>query len=241
MKSKKFWSWARDADENDGRILYLDGTIAEESWFDDDITPRLFKSELLAGDGDVTIWLNSPGGDCVAASQIYSMLMDYKGNVTVKIDGIAASAASVIAMAGTKVLMAPTALMMIHNPFTVAIGDTEEMKKAVEMLNEVKESIINAYEIKTGQARVKISHWMDAETWMNANKSIELSFADGILEDAKRRQAEEIPLNFAFSRRAVTNSLLDKVRPKTRPEPQSEVPDGVPAELLQKRLSLILH
>ncbi|HBN81263.1 MAG TPA: peptidase, partial [Ruminococcaceae bacterium] len=132
MKSKKFWSWARDADENDGRILYLDGTIAEESWFDDDITPRLFKSELLAGDGDVTIWLNSPGGDCVAASQIYSMLMDYKGNVTVKIDGIAASAASVIAMAGTKVLMAPTALMMIHNPFTVAIGDTEEMKKAVE-------------------------------------------------------------------------------------------------------------
>ena len=241
MKSKKFWSWARDADENDGRILYLDGTIAEESWFDDDITPRLFKSELLAGDGDVTIWLNSPGGDCVAASQIYSMLMDYKGNVTVKIDGIAASAASVIAMAGTKVLMAPTALMMIHNPFTVAIGDTEEMKKAVEMLNEVKESIINAYEIKTGQVRVKISHWMDAETWMNANKSIELSFADGILEDAKRRQAEEIPLNFAFSRRAVTNSLLDKVRPKTKPEPQSEVPDGVPAELLQKRLSLILH
>ena len=241
MKSKKFWSWARDADENDGRILYLDGTIAEESWFDDDITPRLFKSELLAGDGDVTIWLNSPGGDCVAASQIYSMLMDYKGNVTVKIDGIAASAASVIAMAGTKVLMAPTALMMIHNPFTVAIGDTEEMKKAVEMLNEVKESIINAYEIKTGQVRVKISHWMDAETWMNANKSIELSFADGILEDAKRRQAEETPLNFAFSRRAVTNSLLDKVRPKTKPEPQSEVPDGVPAELLQKRLSLILH
>ena len=241
MKSKKFWSWARDSDENDGRTLYLDGTIAEESWFDDDITPRLFKSELMAGDGDVTIWLNSPGGDCVAASQIYSMLMDYKGNVTVKIDGIAASAASVIAMAGTKVLMAPTALMMIHNPFTVAIGDTEEMKKAVEMLNEVKESIINAYEIKTGQVRVKISHWMDAETWMNANKSIELGFADGILEDAKRRQAEETPLNFAFSRRAVTNSLLDKVRPKTKPEPQSEAPDGVPAELLQKRLSLILH
>jgi ATP-dependent Clp protease protease subunit len=136
----------------------LDGTIAEESWFDDDITPQLFKSELMAADGDVTIWLNSPGGDCVAASQIYAMLMDYKGNVMVKIDGIAASAASVIAMAGTKVLMAPTALMMIHNPLTIAIEDSDEMKKAVEMLNEVKESIINAYEIKTGQARVKISH-----------------------------------------------------------------------------------
>jgi ATP-dependent Clp protease protease subunit len=247
-KNKKFWNWARDADESGGRTLYLDGTIAEESWFDDDITPQLFKSELMSADGEcegappVTIWLNSPGGDCVAASQIYAMLMDYKGNVTVKIDGIAASAASVVAMAGTKVLMAPTALMMIHNPLTIAIGDTDEMKKAVEMLNEVKESIINAYEIKTGQARVKISHWMDAETWMNANKAIELGFADGILSDEKRQATEEQPLNFAFSRRAVTNSLLDKVRPKANPaETKPEPPKGVSAETLQKRLSLIIH
>ena len=125
-------------------MLELYGTIAEESWFDDDITPRMFKEELVSGSGDITVWINSPGGDCVAASQIYTMLMDYKGNVTVKIDGIAASAASVIAMAGTKVLMAPTALMMIHNPMTGAFGDCEEMQKAIEMLNEVKESIINA-------------------------------------------------------------------------------------------------
>jgi ATP-dependent Clp protease protease subunit len=240
-KNKKFWNWARDADEG-GRVLYLDGTIAEESWFDDDITPQLFKSELLAAEGDVTIWLNSPGGDCVAASQIYAMLMDYKGDVTVKIDGIAASAASVIAMAGTRVLMAPTALMMIHNPLTIAIGDSDEMKRAVEMLSEVKESIINAYEIKTGQARVKISHWMDAETWMNANKAIELGFADGILSDEKRRQTEETPLNFAFSRRAVTNSLLDKMKPKSTPaKGETEQPQGISAESLQRRLSLILH
>ena len=95
----KFWNWVRNSDES--RTLYLDGVIAEESWFDDDITPTAFKKELLSGEGDITVWINSPGGDCVAASQIYSMLMDYKGNVTVKIDGIAASAASVIAMAGT--------------------------------------------------------------------------------------------------------------------------------------------
>ena len=110
----KFWNWVRNSDES--RTLYLNGTIAEESWFDDDITPAAFKAELLAGEGDITVWINSPGGDCVAASQIYSMLMDYKGAVTVKIDGIAASAASVIAMAGTTVLMAPTALMMVHMP-----------------------------------------------------------------------------------------------------------------------------
>ena len=114
------------------------------------------------------------------------MLIDYKGKVTVKIDGIAASAASVVAMAGTEVLMAPTALMMVHNPLTVAIGDSEEMQKAIAMLDEVKESIINAYEIKTGQSRAKLSHLMDAETWLNANKAIELGFADGTLEDEKR-------------------------------------------------------
>lgn len=140
---KKFWNWTKD-EESGVRTLYLDGTIAEESWFDDDVTPKAFKADLTAGEGDIVIWVNSPGGDCVAASQIYAMLMDYHGSVTVKIDGIAASAASVIAMAGTQVLMAPTALMMIHNPLTVAIGDSEEMQKAIAMLDEVKESIINA-------------------------------------------------------------------------------------------------
>ena len=103
------------------RTLFLNGTIAEESWFDDDVTPQLFKEELMSGSGDITVWINSPGGDCVAAAQIYNMLMDYKGNVTVKIDGIPASAASVIAMAGTKVLVSPVSMMMIHNPMTVAI------------------------------------------------------------------------------------------------------------------------
>ena len=175
---KAFWNWVRNEDGT--RTLTIGGAIAEESWFDDDVTPRMFRDELNAGTGDVVIWINSPGGDCVAASQIYTMLMDYKGHITVKIDGIAASAASVIAMAGTEVLMAPTSLLMIHNPLTVAIGDSEEMQKAITMLDEVKESIINAYELKTGMSRAKLAHLMDAETWMNANKAIELGFADGV-------------------------------------------------------------
>lgn len=227
---RKFWNWVKD--ENANRILYLDGVIAEESWFDDDITPAAFKNELFSGSGAITIWLNSPGGDCVAASQIYTMLMDYPDDVTIKIDGIAASAASVIAMAGTKVLMAPTALMMIHNPLTIAIGDSEEMRKAVEMLAEVKESIINSYEIKTGLSRTKLSHLMDAESWFNANKAIELGFADGVLTDEKRKPPDEV---YAFSRRVVTNSLLDKIKPK------ATQPTGTPAESLYKRLSLISH
>ena len=231
---KQFWDWVKD-ETTESRTLYLNGAIAEESWFDDDVTPQAFKADLFAGEGDITIWLNSPGGDCIAASQIYAMLMDYRGNVTVKIDGIAASAASVIAMAGTKVMMAPTALMMIHNPLTVAIGDSEEMQKAIAMLDEVKESIINAYEIKTGQSRAKISHLMDAETWLNANKAIELGFADGILEDEKKRMQPE-DVTYAFSRRAVTNSLLNKLYLKKAP-----AKTGTPIESLDKRLSLISH
>lgn len=153
---RKFWKWINQA-EAEERVLELNGTIAEESWFDDDITPRMFKDELYSGNGPITVWINSPGGDCIAASQIYSMLMDYKGEVTVKIDGIAASAASVIAMAGTKVVIAPTALIMIHNPSTSANGDHRDMSKTIEVLNEVKESIINAYEIKTGLSRTVLS------------------------------------------------------------------------------------
>lgn len=124
MKNRKFWNWINQSDESAPaeRVLELNGTIAEESWFDDDVTPAMFKDELFSGSGPITVWINSPGGDCIAASQIYTMLMDYKGDVTVKIDGVAASAASVVAMAGTKVLIAPTALMMVHNPATMAFG-----------------------------------------------------------------------------------------------------------------------
>ena len=171
----------------------------------------MFHDELFSGTGDIVVWINSPGGDCIAASQIYSMLMDYQGKVTVKIDGVAASAASVIAMAGTEVLMAPTALIMIHNPATMAFGDHEDIQKAIDMLNEVKESIINAYEIKTGQSRAKLSHLMDSETWMNANKAIELGFADGILEDSKKQALEA---SFAFSQKTVNNKLLNKLAVK---------------------------
>jgi len=225
---RNFWNWVRNEDGT--RTLTIDGVIAEESWFDDEVTPKLFREQLNAGNGDIVLYVNSPGGDCVAASQIYTMLIEYKGNVTVKIDGIAASAASVIAMAGTEVLMAPTSLLMLHNPLTVAIGDSEEMQKAIAMLDEVKESIINAYALKTGLSRLKISNFMDAETWLNAQKAIELGFADSMLtRDTAVTNA--IPITgYQFSRRAVTNSLLDKL---PKPEPK------FPAEPLEQRLNLL--
>ena len=257
---RHFWNWVRN--EDDTRTLYLEGVIAEESWFADDITPAMFKEELFSGNGPITIHPNSPGGDCIAASQIYTMLMDYPGDVTIQIDGMAASAASVIAMAGTRVTMSPTSLMMIHNPFTMAMGDTEEMRKAIQLLDEVKESIINAYQIKTGLSRARISHLMDGETWMNALKAKEMGFCDEVLYTG----AEDLPndqAGFSFARKSAAASLMNRVlasMPKPMPmaqvepehppdpeptpeeptEPEPVTPDNrVKAADLEKRLSLL--
>ena len=220
--------------------MHLNGTIAEESWFDDDVTPQLFKDELMAGTGDVTVWINSPGGDCVAAAQIYKMLTEYPGSVTVKIDGIAASAASVIAMAGARVLMSPVSMMMIHNPMTIAFGDSGEMQKAIEMLGSVKESIINAYAIKTGLSRTKLSHLMDAETWMDANKAVELGFADGVL--SRSSEAMTIPnVSMLYSKASVVNSLMGKIAAKCKIEPTPAVqePQGRSVDSLRADLNAI--
>jgi len=232
---KAFWNWVRN--EN-GRTLFLDGPIAEETWYGDEVTPKQFRAELLSDEGDITIWINSPGGDVFAASQIYNMLMDYKGHVTVKIDGIAASAASVIAMAGSEVLMSPVALMMIHNPMTLAFGDTEEMQKAIGMLSEVKESILNSYEIKTGLSRTKLSHLMDAESWFNAKKAIELGFADGMLYESETEMMPDEGM--IFSKMTAINSLMKRLpKEDKKPEVETKLPETIAIEALEKRLNLI--
>lgn len=129
---KKFWNWIKDSDET--RTLRLEGPIDEESFWGDEITPQMFRDELNAGEGDVTVWINSPGGNVFAAAEIYTMLKDYKGSITVKIDAIAASAASVVAMAGDTVQMSPVAMLMIHDPSTVAMGNTKDIYKDLRSL-----------------------------------------------------------------------------------------------------------
>lgn len=240
---RKFWNWVRNEEPDSfgsDRTLYLDGEISDETWFGDEVTPKLFKEELSAGDGNITLWINSPGGDVFAAAQIYNMLMDYPHEVTVKIDALAASAASVIAMAGTKVCMSPVAMLMIHNPATIAIGDTEEMQKAIDMLNEVKESIMNAYEVKSGLSRAKISKLMDAETWMNAKEAKKLGFADEILfaDGDESLPDHKTDIEMLFSRKAVTDSLLSRLIPKKQPGANKHM---VPVTDLEKRLSLLSH
>jgi ATP-dependent Clp protease protease subunit len=227
---KRFWNWTEE--EN---ILYLNGFIAEESWLGDEITPKLFKTDLNAFDGkDITVWINSPGGDVFSASSIYTMLKEHTGKVTVKIDGLAASAASVIAMAGDDVLMSPVAMMMIHNPTTAIFGEAADLQSAIEMLSEVKESIVNAYEQKTGLGRSKISKMMDAETWFNSRKAVELGFADRVLyEDTKQESASA----FIFDKVTVTNALIKKLPKAIQVEPLIKL--GTSYTHLEKRLNLI--
>lgn len=229
---RKFWNWVRN--EGEGRTLLLDGVISDETWWGDEVTPQMFRSELNAADGDITLWINSPGGDCYAAAQIYNMLKEYPGKVAVKIDGIAASAASVVAMAGATVEISPVGMLMIHNPATISIGDTHEMERTITFLSEIKESIINAYELKTGQSRTKISQLMDAETWMNSKKAVELGFADSVLYEHREYSADDTADGVIFSRAAVTNSLLSKIG-------QGKTRNHVDAEPLKRRLFSMAH
>ena len=228
---KKFWNWVKN---EDNRTIYFDGYIAQDSWFDDDITPKKFKAELLSDSGDISVWLNSPGGDVFAASQIYTMLKEYAGKVSVRIDGLAASAASVIAMAGDEIIMSPVAMMMIHNPATVIFGEAADLQSGIKMLSEVKESIINAYEQKTNLPRNKISNMMDAETWFSAQKAVELGFADKILYAPETNGAKE---GFIFDKMTVTNSLINKL-PKSQKE-SVDIFTGTDYKDLMKRLELL--
>ena len=187
----KFWNWIHD--DSGGRVLRLEGPIDSESFWGDEITPQMFRDELYAEEGDITLWVNSPGGNVFAAAEIYTMLRDYPGSVTVRIASIAASAASVVAMAGNLVQISPTGMLMVHDPSTIAMGNARDMEKAITTLNEVKESIINAYAFKTGLSRNRISKLMSDETWLNAKKAVELGFADEILFEAKKPEPEEDP------------------------------------------------
>ncbi len=244
----KFWNWVKNEDTHETELLF-NGPISEETWFGDEITPALFRDELANVSGNLTVWLHSPGGDVFAASQIYTMLRNHKGKVTVKIDGIAASAASVVAMAGDQTLITPTGMLMIHNPATIAMGNKADMEQAIRLLDEVKESIINAYEEKSGLSRSRISHMMDEETWLNAKKALSLGLVDGILfADDKAAQPEDEPqpdetpaepenkpddlTAMSYSRTATLDSLMQRI------SAQAPV-TGTPIAQLDKRLSLL--
>ncbi|WP_276687666.1 head maturation protease, ClpP-related [Ruminococcus callidus] len=245
---KKFWNFIQNEDTSETELLF-NGPISEDTWWGDEVTPALFRDELAKVSGNLTVWLNSPGGDVFAASQIYSMLKSHKGKVTVKIDGIAASAASVVAMAGDETLIAPTALMMIHDPNTCAMGNKADMEKAIILLDEVKESIINAYETKSHLSRNKIAKLMSDETWLNAKKAHEMGFVDGILfadnkksvpekenePDEEEPEKEDSLTAMTYSKSKNLSAFLSKV------SASAESVTGTPIDQLEKRLALLKY
>ena len=241
---KKFWNFIKNEDTSETELIF-NGPISDETWWGDEITPAMFRDELSKVSGNLTVWLNSPGGDVFAASQIYTMLKNHKGKVTVKIDGIAASAASVVAMSGDETLIAPTAMMMIHDPSTMAFGNKEDMKKAISLLDEVKESIINAYEDKTHLSRDKIAKMMSDETWLNAKKAHEMGFADGILfvdkkkpvpeEEPEETEKEDSLTAMTYSQAKNLNAFLSRVSASAKHI------KGTPIDQLYKRLALLKY
>ena len=250
----KFWNFIKN-EETSETELYFEGPISSSTWYGDELTPTLFKDELNKHPGNLTVWISSPGGDVFAASQIYTMLKNHKGRITVKIDSLAASAASVVAMAGDTTWISPTGMLMIHNPATIAMGNKAEMEKAITLLDEVKESIINAYEEKTHLSRSKIAKMMDEETWINAKKAKQLGFVDGILfskketeekesdkdepeEDApkepdEKQKPKKAPESMLYSTSATNASLMQKI--------SAAAPTGVPINQLEKRLALLKY
>lgn len=214
----KFWNFACD-NETQTRTLTINGVIAEEAWFDNEVAPKEFRDELNAGQGDITVVINSPGGDFFAGTEIYNMLLDYPGKVTVKIDALAASAASIIAMAGDSIIMSPVSMMMIHNPATLAYGQADDMQKAIDMLNAVKESIINAYIQKTHLTHDQLAEMMSNETWLDANKAKELGFCDQIV-DRENKPDDTITnkTGYLFSVKNYNQSVINKVTCKYKPQ-----------------------
>lgn len=234
MKSN-FWKFSQNSGEN---ILRIEGIIDDWKIFEDDVTPKDFRAELNSMTGDLEVYINSPGGNIFAAAEIYAMLKEYSGGkITVKIPSYAASAATIIAMAGDTVEISPLAFMCVHNPFLVDVfGEEKDMIQAAEYLADLKENIINAYELKTGLSREKISELMDAETYLNAKKAVELHFADKIMFDEGEEEPEIEPV--IYSERQALNSMLDRLKNSRN---FSRGKGKVDAANFYKRLNLISH
>ncbi len=184
--SREFWEFKAVKDSDVGELL-LYGEISDSSWWGDEVTPKQFKKDLDAlGDiSELRVYINSPGGNVFAGQTIYSILKRYQAQVNVYVDGLAASAASVVAMAGDRIIMPRNAMMVIHNPWTVVAGDANELLEVADALDKVRDTMIAVYEERTGLKKDQIVEMLDAETWLTAEEAVEMGFADEI-EEAKQ-------------------------------------------------------
>lgn len=224
----KFWKFSNKVSGEGSSNLYLEGEISSETWWGDEVTPEAFRDELRQMKGDLTVHINSPGGDVFAGVAIYNALKDYsKGKVVVKVDGLAASIASVVAMAGDEIIMSPGSMMMIHNPWSIGVGSSDELRKAADTLDQIKDSILPIYTERSGMSEDEVKDLMDAETWMTAEKAVELGFADTVQKATKEKE-ETVNLmysNFAFSMSATKSAMKDFINKFNNSERKASMND----------------
>ncbi len=195
----KFWSFnqPKNKDSKEADLL-LYGDISSSSWWGDEVTPKQFADDLAAlGDIEkINVRINSGGGDVFAGQAIHSTLKRHKAEKVVYIDGLAASIASVIAMAGDKVVIPKNAMIMVHNPWTRTAGNSDDMREVADLLDKIREPIIFAYEQKTGKTRDELIELMNVETWMTADEAVKLGFADEVESKSIAASANENFLTF---------------------------------------------
>jgi ATP-dependent Clp protease protease subunit len=253
-KQMAFWNFINKAateTEPESVELRIEGDIIsdDDAWFYEWLgikatAPNAFKEALKAfANKPITVWIDSYGGDVFAAAGIYNALMEHKGPVTVKVDGKAMSAASVIAMAGGEILMSPMAIMMIHNPLTRAEGDMHDLRHTAEILDQVKEAIINAYQLKTNKSRAKISEMMNAETFMNAKAAIRDGFADGMLYAGSEEPVKNSHPALMFNRLAIQNNAAGSMKRLLEIKDEQKPPDPPPdnTAILKAKLALAIE
>ena len=245
---KLFWALEAPTDEGIPATLRIDGEIADDDaawWYGPDgaTYPAAFRQALDTLEGDLIVAINSPGGDVIAASCIYTALREYAGQghkVTVRVEGWAASAASVVAMAGDEVQMAPTAYLMIHDPWTFASGNAQEMRECGEMLDEIARGIVEAYHTKTGMSRAHIRELMQAETWMSAPKAVKLGFADVVLyQDGSKAGADDSD-GTAMQARAAVDRVMARIRAHARGDASVGAQDNAAENDKQRQLLKLL-
>ena len=200
-KQLKFWNVMKNDEEKSAELILYGSIGSDEYW--DDISDKAFKQDIenLGDVENITLHINSPGGSVFSAVAIANTLKNHKAKITANIDGLAASAATIITSACDTVRMPKNALFMVHNPITFAYGNNQDMQKKLEMLNKVKNSIIETYLNKAKTDKETLSELMDNETWMSAEEAKEYGFVDEILDESVEKEVIENKLiinNMAF-------------------------------------------
>jgi ATP-dependent Clp protease protease subunit len=218
------------------------GYITDEKWYEEDITPLEFKKEMdkLKNKKKIDLRVNSGGGGVFAGNTIYNILKSHSAKITAYVDGVAASIASVIIMAADKIIIPKNGMIMIHNPWSIAIGDANNFRKEAEMLDKVKTAIISTYMSRSKASEADVVAMMNEETWMTGEEAVTFGFADELAPESKVKACVK-------GEKAYVNGVeLDKKHYKHLPEnyfkPEQEVPkepEKIDYKIIENEISLM--